>query len=273
MSAAPQAGAEQKQQDASSNVPVKQETSVPGKTSWVLWRTNFEIDQQYTPIKAIGKGAYGVVCSAKNALTGETVAIKKIGNAFDNLTDARRTLREIKLLRHLRHENIIAVRDIMKATKDRFNDVYLVYELMDTDLHQIIRSSQPLTNEHFQYFVYQVHSISSGRSICASMAHHPHTISAMSVLGAAQLRRHVMFMNESPKLTQQCLAPKSLIAGGFCKQWQQADSHSQGSSLLTCAAAAAWPHTSGAAWAQVRAHSQRAAQGFEAQQPAAQRIV
>jgi hypothetical protein len=106
--------------------------------------------------KAIGKGAYGVVCSAKNALTGEKVAIKKIGNAFDNLTDARRTLREIKLLRHLRHENIIAVRDIMKSTKDRFNDVYLVYELMDTDLHQIIRSSQPLTNEHFQYFIYQV---------------------------------------------------------------------------------------------------------------------
>jgi serine/threonine protein kinase len=111
--------------------------------------------------KAIGKGAYGVVCSAKNALTAEKVAIKKIGNAFDNLTDARRTLREIKLLRHLRHENIIAVRDIMKSTKDRFNDVYLVYELMDTDLHQIIRSSQPLTNEHFQYFVYQVHSSSA----------------------------------------------------------------------------------------------------------------
>lgn len=35
------------------------------------------------------------------------------------------------------------------------NDVYLVYELMDTDLHQIIRSSQPLSDDHFQYFVYQ----------------------------------------------------------------------------------------------------------------------
>lgn len=96
------------------------------------------------------------MCSAKNTLSGEKVAIKKIGNAFENLTDARRTLREIKLLRHLRHENIIGVRDIMKASRDRFNDVYLVYELMDTDLHQIIRSSQPLTNEHFQYFIYQV---------------------------------------------------------------------------------------------------------------------
>lgn len=117
--------------------------------------------------KAIGKGAYGVVCSAKNALTGEKVAIKKIGNAFDNLTDARRTLREIKLLRHLRHENIIAVRDIMKSTKDRFNDVYLVYELMDTDLHQIIRSSQPLTNEHFQYFIYQVGQLPSQQRMSA----------------------------------------------------------------------------------------------------------
>lgn len=32
---------------------------------------------------------------------------------------------------------------------------YIVYELMDTDLHQIIRSSQPLSDDHFQYFVYQ----------------------------------------------------------------------------------------------------------------------
>lgn len=77
-------------------------------------------------LQAIGKGAYGVVCSAKNTVTGDKVAIKKIGNAFENLTDARRTLREIKLLRHLRHENIIGVRDIMRANRDRFNDVYLV---------------------------------------------------------------------------------------------------------------------------------------------------
>lgn len=34
-----------------------------------------------------------------------------------------------------------------------------VYELMDTDLHQIIRSSQPLTDDHFQYFVYQVSAV------------------------------------------------------------------------------------------------------------------
>lgn len=129
----------------------------PGKHHYMLWRTVFEIDSKYVPIKPIGKGAYGVVCSARNVETAEKLAIKKITNAFENTTDARRTLREIRLLRHLSHENIIAVKDIMKPVgRHTFNDVYLVYELMDTDLHQIIRSSQTLTDEHFQYFIYQL---------------------------------------------------------------------------------------------------------------------
>ena len=103
-------------------------------------RSLFEIDEKYVPIKPIGKGAYGVVCSAKDSETGEKVAIKKIANAFDNVTDARRTLREIKLLRRLQHENIVLLKDIMKPpSASDFNDVYLVYELMDTDLHQIVR--------------------------------------------------------------------------------------------------------------------------------------
>lgn len=75
---------------------------MPGKSCYQVWRTNFEIDAKYQPIKAIGKGAYGVVCSAKNTETGEKVAIKKITNAFENLVDARRTLREMKLLRYLK---------------------------------------------------------------------------------------------------------------------------------------------------------------------------
>lgn len=44
-----------------------------------------------------------------NAETREEVAIKKIGNAFDNRIDAKRTLREIKLLRHMDHENVMAI--------------------------------------------------------------------------------------------------------------------------------------------------------------------
>lgn len=44
--------------------------------------------------------------SAVNSETKEEVAIKKIMNAFDNRIDAKRTLREIKLLRHMDHENV-----------------------------------------------------------------------------------------------------------------------------------------------------------------------
>lgn len=54
----------------------------------------------------IGKGSYGVVCSAVDSKTGEKVAIKKINNVFDHVSDATRILREIKLLRLLRHPGV-----------------------------------------------------------------------------------------------------------------------------------------------------------------------
>uniref|UniRef100_M4F5N8 mitogen-activated protein kinase n=1 Tax=Brassica campestris TaxID=3711 RepID=M4F5N8_BRACM len=90
----------------------------------------------------LAAGGIGYKDSGPNFLaglaeTGEEVAIKKIGNAFDNIIDAKRTLREIKLLKHMDHENVIAVKDIIRPPpREKFNDVYIVYELMDTDLHQ-----------------------------------------------------------------------------------------------------------------------------------------
>jgi hypothetical protein len=46
---------------------------------------------------------------------------------------------------------VIAIRDITRPPKkEAFNDVYIVYELMDTDLHQIIRSDQALNDDHCQ---------------------------------------------------------------------------------------------------------------------------
>ncbi|MQL96213.1 hypothetical protein Taro_028885 [Colocasia esculenta] len=127
-----------------------------GKHYYSMWQTLFEIDTKYVPIKPIGRGAYGIVCSSVNRETNERVAIKKIHNVFDNRVDALRTLRELKLLRHLRHENVIGLKDIMMPPSRSFKDVYLVYELMDTDLHQIIKSSQALSNDHCQYFLFQL---------------------------------------------------------------------------------------------------------------------
>lgn len=64
------------------------------------------MDAKYELIKAIGHGAYGVVISALNTETGQKVAIKKITRAFNDLVDAKRILREIKLLRNFSHDNV-----------------------------------------------------------------------------------------------------------------------------------------------------------------------
>ncbi|GAU13519.1 hypothetical protein TSUD_128160, partial [Trifolium subterraneum] len=126
------------------------------KHCYTMWKTLFEIDTKYCPIKPLGKGAYGVVCSFVNKETDEKVAIKKIGNVFDHCVDSLRTLRELKLLRHVRHKNVITLKDVMiPVQRTSFKDVYLVYELMDTDLHHIIKSSQPLSNDHCKFFLLQ----------------------------------------------------------------------------------------------------------------------
>ncbi|KAI4383391.1 hypothetical protein MLD38_009233 [Melastoma candidum] len=128
-----------------------------GKHHYSLGGLLFEVDSKYVPLEQIGKGAYGVVCSSVNTKTGEKVAIKKLQNVFQNSIEAVRTLREMAILGRVKHENVIALKDVMLPVHQRsFNDVYMVYELMDTDLGHIIWSQQPLTDEHCQFFLYQI---------------------------------------------------------------------------------------------------------------------
>ena len=115
--------------------------------------------------------------SATDAQTGDNVAVKKVSSVFDSTLDARRTLREIRLLRRIYHENIISLRDcfpppaaamptrpVLSGSHDAmdtqrtasFKDIYLVYDLMDTDLHQVIRSPQLLESSHVRFFSYQL---------------------------------------------------------------------------------------------------------------------
>ena len=74
----------------------------------------FRVHAKYANLKAVGSGSYGVVCSAEDTETGKKVAIKKVGNTFSDLIDAKRILRELKLLRHLDgHENVLRITDVM----------------------------------------------------------------------------------------------------------------------------------------------------------------
>ena len=73
--------------------------------------------------------------------TNSKVAIKKIPNAFEDLIDAKRILREIKLLRFFDHENLISLLDVMKPeSRTGYPDIYMVNDLMETDMHRVIYS-------------------------------------------------------------------------------------------------------------------------------------
>jgi len=128
-----------------------------GKHTFECAGTTFVVDERYEYIRQIGSGAYGVVCSAIDKKTGQKVAIKKIPRAFEDLIDAKRIWREIKLLSFFDHENLISLLDVIKPeARTGYDDIYFVSDLMETDLHRVIYSRQDLTDEHIQYFIYQI---------------------------------------------------------------------------------------------------------------------
>ncbi len=78
-----------------------------GYHSFLCFNHPFHLESRWSLQREMGQGAYGLVVSASDALSGETIAIKMITRVFDKLILARRCLREITLLRHLNgHENV-----------------------------------------------------------------------------------------------------------------------------------------------------------------------
>ncbi|OLL24244.1 Mitogen-activated protein kinase spm1 [Neolecta irregularis DAH-3] len=134
--------------------------SVPGGDQHRIFKVltqEFVVDAKFQVTKELGQGAYGIVCAAKNIETGETVAIKKVTNIFSKKILTKRALREVKLLQHFRgHKNITCLYDMEIIDQINYNEVYLYEELMEADLHAIIRSGQPLTDQHYQSFIYQI---------------------------------------------------------------------------------------------------------------------
>ncbi|KAK7196689.1 mitogen-activated protein kinase [Novymonas esmeraldas] len=96
------------------------------------------------------------------------VAIKKVTKVFDDLVDGRRILREVKVLRHLQgHPNIVRLMEVRRppvaagapstsSASASFDDIYMVTELMDTDLAALLKSSQEIHLEQLRFVAYQL---------------------------------------------------------------------------------------------------------------------
>eukprot|EP00928_Gymnodinium_smaydae_P096105 TRINITY_DN8421_c0_g1_i2.p1 TRINITY_DN8421_c0_g1~~TRINITY_DN8421_c0_g1_i2.p1 ORF type:complete len:454 (+),score=67.59 TRINITY_DN8421_c0_g1_i2:50-1411(+) len=134
--------------------PMKTETM---KTEIVAGE-EFWVPQTYTAVGKLGAGAYGVVAEFKDE-SGRSLAVKKFFGLFDkeeDLLEARRCLREIKLLRALKHENVVELVDVFVPASFDFKSVFVVLSFVETDLHSVIRSDEELSYDHIKFFAYQI---------------------------------------------------------------------------------------------------------------------
>lgn len=86
------------------------------------------------------------------------VAIKKLARPFQSAVHAKRTYRELRMLKHMNHENVIGLLDVFHPggnSLDSFQQVYLVTNLMGADLNNIVRT-QKLSDDHVQFLIYQI---------------------------------------------------------------------------------------------------------------------
>uniref|UniRef100_A0A8B9LPL9 mitogen-activated protein kinase n=1 Tax=Astyanax mexicanus TaxID=7994 RepID=A0A8B9LPL9_ASTMX len=120
-------------------------------------KTIWEVPLRYQNLSPVGSGAYGSVCSAVDEKMGLKVAVKKLSRPFQSIIHAKRTYRELRLLKHMKHENVIGLLDAFTTATslEEFNDVYLVTHLMGADLNNIVKC-QKLTDDHVQFLIYQI---------------------------------------------------------------------------------------------------------------------
>ena len=118
---------------------------------------DWDVGKDYECVKLLGQGSYGAVCSAVHKPSGKKVAIKKMTGVFEDEVDCKRILRELHLLRHLRHPFVVELFDLIEPKDlDNFDTVYVVLSLSESDLKKVIKSAIFLENKHISTVVYNL---------------------------------------------------------------------------------------------------------------------
>ncbi len=111
----------------------------------------------YSCEKLLGTGSYGKVALATKKSTGQKVAIKRMENIFDDETDCKRILREISLMRKLKHPFLVELVEILQPKNPQtFDTLYVVMEYAESDLKKIIKSNINLELLHIQTIIYNL---------------------------------------------------------------------------------------------------------------------
>ncbi|NXB31904.1 CDKL2 protein, partial [Eulacestoma nigropectus] len=108
---------------------------------------------KYQVLGLVGEGSYGVVTKCRNRENGQIVAVKKFLESDDDAAVRKIALREIKLLKQLRHENLVNLLDVCKRKK-RW---YLVFEFVDhTVLDDLEASPSGLDYSTVRKYLFQI---------------------------------------------------------------------------------------------------------------------
>nr|XP_027202670.1 stress-activated protein kinase JNK-like [Dermatophagoides pteronyssinus] len=118
------------------------------------------LPKQYDEIVYLSSGQQGVLCAARDRLTGKMVAIKKFDHPFEHIDNVERLLREFRILKFVNHPNVMMLLDAFPGRAQsliEFEDVYLVTELMDYDLSIICNDRKHFLNHsEIAEIIYQI---------------------------------------------------------------------------------------------------------------------
>ncbi|THU55092.1 hypothetical protein C4D60_Mb11t02910 [Musa balbisiana] len=113
-----------------------------------------DLMDQYEKVEKIGEGTYGVVYKARDRLTNETIALKKIRLEQEDEGVPSTAIREISLLKEMQHSNIVRLQDVVHSEKR----IYLVFEYLDLDLKKHMDSCPELAKDPrlIKTYLYQI---------------------------------------------------------------------------------------------------------------------
>jgi mitogen-activated protein kinase 1/3 len=128
-----------------------------GKTLNLNKFSDWEVGTDYEVQKSIGSGSYGTVAKAVHKPTGTKVAIKKVDNVFEDPVDCKRILREISILKSLKNKFVVGLFDLIAPVdREKFDSIYIVLSLAESDLKKVIKSAIFLEQKHIDTVVYNL---------------------------------------------------------------------------------------------------------------------